>query len=191
MTRKQRSRNQIIAAAIIMFEEQGLENVSMGALAKAAGLTRATIYNLFDSKEAIANAIVQQKVATWSDEFLMKIATGDNGLGLLRRVLFANAKICAEYPNIALHVLTKPQLAVLPEIEKRKSFRYLVQAILDLCQQQGLLRADQSSTYLMFLVLGVYTQMMIFSINTKTTVSEAQIEQMLEILIAGIGKKEV
>lgn len=190
MTRKQRSRNQIIAAAIIMFEEQGLENVSMGSLAKEAGLTRATIYNLFDSKEAIASAIVQQKVAMWSDDFLVKVAAGDNGLGLLRRVLFANAEICREFPNIALHVLTKPQLAVLPEIEKRKSFRFLVQAILDLCQQQGLMRVDQSSTYLMFLVLGVYTQMMIFSINTKTKVNEAQIEQMLEILITGIGKKE-
>lgn len=187
MTRKDRSRQQILNAAIIEFEQYGVEAVSMDALAKAAGLTRATIYNLFESKQQIAALIVQQKVAEWSLDVRERMQTENDGLALLIKILFQNAEICQQYPNIALNVLTKPQKTALPEGDKNLSFRYLVQDLLALCQQQGIVRNDQSASYLMFMLLGIYTQMMIFAITTKMDVSKAQIEQMVRVLIEGIG----
>lgn len=191
MSRKQRSRDQIISAAIVEFERHGVEAVSMNALAEAAGLTRATVYNLFDSKQDIAAAIVQQKVAEWSVLFAPRIAANEHGLTLLKQALFKNAEICMEYPHIALNVMTKPQKTMLPDVDKGKSFRLLIQDIIELCQQQGQLRADQKSTYLLFLILGIYTQMMIFAITSGNSIGEAEIAQLLQILCEGIGNEVV
>lgn len=185
--RKQRSRIQILNAAIIEFEKAGVDKVSMGGLAKAAGLTRATIYNLFDSKEAIAQAIVEQQVQEWSELFQKRIVAAENGIQILTDLLIANSKICQKYPNIAYTVLTKPNARVLPEGDETKSFRHLVISVIKLCQKQDSLRSDLPSTYLLFMILGVYTQMMIFSITSKASVSAQQIEQMLQTLIVGIG----
>lgn len=185
--RKQRSRKQILNAAIIEFEKSGVDKASMESLAKAAGLTRATIYNLFDSKESIAEIIVQQQVEKWSEKFLGRVEAGDDGVQILADALITNAETSMKYPNIAYSVMSKPQTSSLPDGDEKKSFRYLVRSILALCQQQNSLRKDLTPTYLMFIVLGVYTQLMIFSITSKTAVSPLQIEQMLQTLIVGIG----
>lgn len=188
--RKQRSRQQILNAAIVEFEIHGVDAVSMDALAKAAGLTRATVYNLFDSKDQIAAAIVQQQVGQWSDEFRQRMAADEAGLDLLMDALFKITQTCERYPKIALKSLTKPQTKALPEVHKGQSFRLLILDIIKLCQQQGHLRSDQEAGFLMLLVLGIHTQMMIFAITSGKFFGRAEIKQLLKILGEGIGERK-
>lgn len=187
-TRKQRSRSQILDAALIEFEIHGVDDVSMETIARRAGLTRATLYNLFSSKEEMAAILVQQKVAAWDEAFRRRMDAGENGKALLIAALAKNAEICLKHPKIALSVLTKPQKTALPTTdENHKSFRILIQDLLAYCQNQNLVRQDLPPEYVMFTVLGLHTQMMIFALTSGAAVTENQIDQMLQVLFQGIG----
>ena len=56
--RTERSRNLILASADAAFRERGFPNVSMEFIAQRAGLSRKTVYNLFSSKEEIAQRLL-------------------------------------------------------------------------------------------------------------------------------------
>ncbi|MGB0526046.1 MAG: TetR/AcrR family transcriptional regulator, partial [Flammeovirgaceae bacterium] len=61
-------KDQIIAAALELFVQQGLQATPMSQVAKAAGTGMGTIYNHFDSKETLINAIyvyVKEKEANY------------------------------------------------------------------------------------------------------------------------------
>lgn len=61
-------KNQIIEAALSLFVQQGLQATPMSQVAKAAGTGMGTIYNHFDSKESLINAIyiyVKEKEAAF------------------------------------------------------------------------------------------------------------------------------
>lgn len=64
MTEKQtltmRKKNAIVAAAVDEFLEKGFAAASMDSLAKRAEVSKRTVYNHFDSKEALFEAIVMQ-----------------------------------------------------------------------------------------------------------------------------------
>ncbi|WP_437613297.1 TetR/AcrR family transcriptional regulator [Erwinia sp. V71] len=59
-------RNAIIAAASAVFQEFGYERASMNEVARRAGGSKATLYNYFDSKEALFQTVVR----TYSTHFL-------------------------------------------------------------------------------------------------------------------------
>lgn len=189
-TRKQRSRLLILDAALLEFDTHGVDKVSMEAIAQRAGLTRATVYNLFSTKEAIAAEIVNSKVEVWDIEFRKRMTSDENGLDLIVEALFENSEICQKHPYIAISVMSKPQTSALPEDgSERKSFRILIQDLIIRSQQQGLIRSDKEPLYLMFLVLGLYVQMMLFALSSGAKVTREQIKQMFKLLIEGIGEE--
>src|ERR1039457_2226824 len=109
MSRTERSRRQILDAAVTVFEAEGVDGASMEKIAKRAGLTRATLYNLFSGKEEIAETIVGEKVGVWDTEIRRRLKEGDDPLQLIVESLQRNAETCLAYPRIALSVLTSPQ----------------------------------------------------------------------------------
>jgi AcrR family transcriptional regulator len=58
-------RQTILAAAEDLFIQKGIELVTMGDVARASRLTRATIYQYFANKQEIAWAIFENVVAVW------------------------------------------------------------------------------------------------------------------------------
>jgi len=54
--RKESSRNSILAAAWQLIDDKGVDGFSMRELASVAGVSVATLYNIFESREAIVDA---------------------------------------------------------------------------------------------------------------------------------------
>ncbi len=54
--RKEASRNSILAAAWQLIDDKGVDGFSMRELASVAGVSVATLYNIFESREAIVDA---------------------------------------------------------------------------------------------------------------------------------------
>ncbi len=54
--RKESSRNSILAAAWQLIDDKGVDGFSMRELASGAGVSVATLYNIFESREAIVDA---------------------------------------------------------------------------------------------------------------------------------------
>ncbi len=60
--RKEQSREEIRKAAWELFSQFGVDRVSIADIARKAGVSQATIYNNFDSKEALAREFVTTAV---------------------------------------------------------------------------------------------------------------------------------
>ena len=58
-----KNRQKVVAKAARLFRERGFENISVGALMKAAGFTHGGFYNHFESKSALAGEALE-KLAT-------------------------------------------------------------------------------------------------------------------------------
>ncbi|PQO47727.1 TetR/AcrR family transcriptional regulator [Blastopirellula marina] len=59
-----RKRAAIVAAAVKEFEASGFDNTSMNRIAETAGVSKRTVYNHFESKDALFLAIVQELLDT-------------------------------------------------------------------------------------------------------------------------------
>lgn len=189
--RKDRSRQQILDAALIEFEQHGVEGASMEALATRAGLTRATVYNLFASKEEIAFAIVHRASTQWGSAFRRRLEAGENARLLLRDALLAAARWHSEYPRIAMATLMRA-LSTDTEMEApngRASFRGLLRDVLALGQKQGVIRADHDPMPLTFIVLGLFIPTVIHALQTGKPLTADQIDWLLQLTLEGIGAR--
>lgn len=63
--RGQRTRNLIIERTAAVFDQQGFAGATLNQLVAATGLTRGAFYFHFDSKDALAEAIVQTQQERW------------------------------------------------------------------------------------------------------------------------------
>lgn len=56
--KKEAKRRSFVQAGVALFTDRGYSNVSVDAIAAAAGASKVTFYNYFDSKEALFEAVV-------------------------------------------------------------------------------------------------------------------------------------
>ena len=81
--RKEQSRGKILHAAETLFIKHGINKVSVDDIARKAGVSKVTIYNLFGSKEnlvhdcrlTVINRIAghSRKILTWKKSYLEKV----------------------------------------------------------------------------------------------------------------------
>ena len=67
--RKDARPEEILDAALELFTEKGFSSTRMVDVAKAAGISKGTLYLYFDSKEAIFKGVVQQRITPHIDSF--------------------------------------------------------------------------------------------------------------------------
>ena len=190
-SRKDRSRNQILDAALIEFEQHGVDGASMEALAARAGLTRATVYNLFASKEEIAFAIIHRASAQWEPAFRRRIAAGENAGLLLRDALLDAAGWYFEHPKIAMATLMRT-LSTDTATEApsgRASFRGLLRDVLALGQKQNAIRSDHDPMPLTCIVLGLFIPTVLYALKTGKPLTAHEIDWLLQLTIEGIGAR--
>jgi AcrR family transcriptional regulator len=75
--RRARRRHQILHAAIELLEAGEYDKIQVRDVAEAAGLSLATIYRYFDSKEQVYSAAILQ----WSNEFFERVEARGGGGG--------------------------------------------------------------------------------------------------------------
>lgn len=66
--RKEARPEEILDAALTLFTEKGFSSTRMIDVAKAAGISKGTLYLYFDSKEAIFRDVVQQRITPQIDK---------------------------------------------------------------------------------------------------------------------------
>jgi AcrR family transcriptional regulator len=65
----------IVAAAASLFAERGLDGTSLNSIAKAAGVTIASIYQYFPNREAIVDAVAEFYLTAFRAEQLTSLAS--------------------------------------------------------------------------------------------------------------------
>jgi AcrR family transcriptional regulator len=71
--KKEDTQNKIITAAVDLFNQSGLESVTMEQIAEAVDIAKGTLYNYFPSKEAIINTYLQRTFQDRNEDRIAKL----------------------------------------------------------------------------------------------------------------------
>lgn len=188
-SRTDRSRTQILDAANAAFGELGFADTSVDEIARRAGLTRKTAYNLFGSKTDIALALIARVEAQGEGLYRPRLAARDNAISLLEDILGDSAQWCLAHPSIACLALAPAVRPGQAPPEDRPSFQRLVRDCLALGQSQGLIRTDEEADFLALVVLGLYGQAMLNALAGEQFDGN-QIARLIRIVVEGIGPRD-
>src|SRR5579863_7347870 len=78
-------RRQVMDGARAVFTKLGFDGASMNDIAKAAGVSKGTLYAYFESKERLFEAMIREDRAQQAERLLDFSHDGDDVEGLLRR----------------------------------------------------------------------------------------------------------
>jgi TetR/AcrR family transcriptional regulator, regulator of autoinduction and epiphytic fitness len=186
LKRTDRSRNLILDAADKAFREIGYSETSIEEIASRAGLTRKTVYNLFASKEDIAQRLIA-RVEAQDTAYRVCIAADENAVALLDRALADSARWCLANPSLARLALSPAERPSLEPPPDRPSFQRLVRDILALGQRQGIIRVDEDAGFMALMLLAVFGQAMLTALSAGRY-DEAEICKVARVLLEGIGE---
>ena len=128
--RKESSRNSILAAAWQLIDDKGVDGFSMRELASVAGVSVATLYNIFESREAIVDACFKKALEDLRPRYDSLNETED--LGALCLALAKAADILCESVSGSMYLkLTHNASAAGSMSEHRATERVVPELSLD------------------------------------------------------------
>ena len=188
LRRTDRSKALILDAADAAFRELGFDNTGMEEIARRAGLTRKTVYNLFSSKEEIALQLVAQVEAVSDPTYRSRIDANEDVFAQLEAVLLDSAGWCLANPSLAKLALAPAERPSLEPPAGRPSFQLLVRDMLVLGQSQGKIRADEDPNFMALVLLGIYGQAMLSAL-AGVPFGEDDIRRLIRVVVEGIGAR--
>jgi AcrR family transcriptional regulator len=114
--RSSEKKTAVITAATHIFLEQGFHNASMDAIARAAGVSKQTIYNNFGSKAALFSAIACERCLDRLSALLETQQAHANAEATLHAFAKTLLQILLEPAALALHRLIIAESARFPEV---------------------------------------------------------------------------
>jgi TetR/AcrR family transcriptional regulator, regulator of autoinduction and epiphytic fitness len=185
LRRKDRSRLLILDAAASLILEVGYDSMTIDMIANRAGLARKTAYNLFNSKEDIADQLIARIEAESEPLYRHRIDAGEDAQALIERIILDSAGWCLMNSNLAILALAPRQRPQLEPPPGRPSFQRIVRDTIQLGQHQGLFRSDESPEFLSMILLGIYAQAMISAIAGEN-ISVDDIARVVRVVGQGI-----
>jgi AcrR family transcriptional regulator len=129
--RRERTRGALIAAARELFAEKGFADTANDDISDRAGVTRGALYHYFDSKSAVATAVIESLDAEIVERIRAVVASTDDPAEQLRRSCRAYIDACAE-PAFARLVVEAPVILgpdAMRALDDRSAIRLLSGAI--------------------------------------------------------------
>ena len=187
-------RDEMIEQIMNLFWERGFSGLSFNEIAKETGLTRASLYNAFDSKEALLLEVLKFYFSDSPDAVLDKIKDGD-AVGPVFYEMFDNASKwrAADKKHrgcLAINTLTELMggstelSALLREIYEGR--RMLIIRLVKQAVQQNELPGDTNTEKVGNLILAYMSG---FSVFSKSGASEHELKDMCHTFLNQIGFK--
>jgi AcrR family transcriptional regulator len=95
---REASREAILRGALEAFGEAGFDRATVEEVARRAGVSKGLIYNYFDSKDALLEAIIRQRVEA-NTELLSEVQEGEDAAERLRRLAEGTVRVVLENPE--------------------------------------------------------------------------------------------
>ncbi|HKK27506.1 MAG TPA: TetR/AcrR family transcriptional regulator [Gemmatimonadota bacterium] len=95
---REASREAILRGALEVFGETGFHRATVEEVARRAGVSKGLIYNYFESKTALLEAIVRERMEANAD-LLLEVREGEEPPARLRRLLEGTVGIVLENPE--------------------------------------------------------------------------------------------
>jgi AcrR family transcriptional regulator len=112
--RKAQKKDNIRRAALELFRTYGFQKVSIGEIARRAGVSQVTIYNHFDSKEGLVHDVLKWHMTELLEKYL-EIMSGERPfLEKLEYIVFDKAQIAAQFQGELMQTMIQDD----PEIQE-------------------------------------------------------------------------
>ena len=184
-TRTERSRALILDAAEQAFRDLGFAGTTIETIATRAGLTRKTVYNLFGSKEEIAQRLILRAEAQ-DGGYRARMAAEEDALALIVSILTDSAAWCLANPALARLALNPARRPSFEPPADRPSFQGIVRDAIVLGQRQGIIRADEDAGFMSLVLQGIFGQAMLNSLSDDSLPAQ-NIRHIVRIVVEGIG----
>ncbi len=117
--RKAARPQEILDAAAGVFAAKGYAGTRMEDIARAAGVTKGTIYLYFESKEAVLKALVRESIGTTIDQVASHVRAFEGSTpDLLRFVLTAMGQFIVMSDRVALPKIVVAEAGNFPELAR-------------------------------------------------------------------------
>lgn len=187
--KKEETHKRIIAAAVGLFNQYGLDAVTMEQIAEKVDIAKGTLYNYFGSKEELINAFIQH---TFQDrnpdriDQLRLLPDTRTRLSKVFMVLIEGVKAQKEIFETFMVYRMKRVISFKPVEVEESGLSALIQAIIEMGQQSGELRADLPDEFM----AGLFEYSLIaairpFYIDPETYDQEKAVNQSVEMFLHG------
>lgn len=106
------TRDRILDAAVEVASIHGLTRLSVGDVAKRAGLSRPTLYKHFGSKDELVAAAVAREAMDFTDQIVSVVDTIDDPRDALEAAMLTALELAREHPLLDRIVRTEPEALV-------------------------------------------------------------------------------
>ncbi len=196
--RKERSKEEIRQAAEELFSRFGAARVSMNDIARKAGVSQATIYNNFGSKDELLrdynNAIVKKIASRFRGILLMKKSWVDRFQGFLQSWIDIADQYRIDSKNtgsVGNPILGTPTEGETPGDPVGTEIDRAIQQLIKEAKEQGGVRSDLSdeamATYLSFFQQGMSNA----AVRDKTRSDQKLSNDLLSLFMYGVAGSPV
>lgn len=187
-------REMIVDAVMHRFWEHGYAGVSINEIAQQTGLTRASLYNSFGSKDALFLMALEHYFASAADALLDKIAPGDNVTEGFRTVFsLASEQRAADEKNRGCMAINTINELIASDTDIGRQLleifhqrRDLIQKLFDQAIEQDELTTTTETKALANVMI---TFMCGFSTFSKTGASEPELRALGDNIMRQVGFK--
>lgn len=192
--RKQEYRRAILDAAEAVFGQAGYGATKMSAIARAAGVAIGTLYNYFDSKREVFDALLE-RVQEQMLERITNAAPGSAGLSRVHAILretLASVEECGQLFSVQMEAVGTRDGGLDIEAHKRAYFVYvgLLREAIEQAITQGELRDDMGPNTLAIALMGscrAFISDWMLSDRSQSVVSQA--DRIMELFVKGAGPR--
>ncbi len=150
-------REQVLAVAVTLFNEQGYDATSVADVAARLGLTKSALYHHFDSKEQLLALALDEALSGLEGVLDDPDAAADDPAERLGAVLRGAVRVLVDrlpYVTLLLRVRGNSDVER-AALERRRAFDHRVSALVSEAQDAGQVRADVDGAVTTRLVFGM------------------------------------
>lgn len=150
-------RDQVLAAAVQLFNEQGYDATSVADVASRLGLTKSALYHHFASKEELLRLALDDALDALEHALDRAVADSGTTSDHLRGVVEGAVEVLiARQPSVTLLLRVRGNTTVEQDaLRRRRAFDQRVTALVREAQREGLLRTDIDAAVATRLVFGM------------------------------------
>ncbi len=150
-------RDQVLAVAVQLFNEQGYDATSVADLARRLGLTKSALYHHFTSKEQLLALALDSALTALEASLDAAQTTDASAAEQLRRVVQGAVEVLIDHlPEVTLLLRVRGNsLTEQAALERRRVFDARVASLVSSAQSEGWVRSDVDAAIATRLIFGM------------------------------------
>ena len=174
----------ILAGALTVFKDKGLEGATMDEIANSSGFGKATLYYYFKSKEEVLSAILEDGWKNIWESLEPVIAKQESPRKTFVNVLIKIAENAQARPGLFEFLFNVPK-AIKLDKQPWKDYQHRLYAVIQGLLEDGVKKGEfpKVDPQLMFKALGGLFMGLVFMGDRKEPVTNKDVENLLNELI--------